>query len=307
MEPEARGHVYDDDFFNYMDEVARRSAQTIVPLIGDILSIHSVLDVGCARGVWLQQWRYRGVDDIVGVDGAYVDDARLAIPYDKFVKCDLSQPFNLQRRFDLVQSLEVAEHIAEERAEVFVANLAAHGDLILFSAATPGQGGEYHVNEQPYEYWRDKFVAQGFRTFDWLRPRIRHLTAAIEPWYRYNTLLFARGAALDRAPAQLLAAEIAHDRPVPTWASPSWRIRNGILARVPQSSVHRLAILKHKLVRIWLARAMRRRRLSNPNNAIDGQRRALTLTIADKESCQCPGASANESVEMPSNTPSKWS
>jgi SAM-dependent methyltransferase len=247
MEAETAGYTYDSDFFTYLEEGARQSAQVIVPLIANLLDISSVLDVGCGRGVWLREWHNLGVNDIVGVDGAYVDDSQLAILPEQFVKCDLSQPFNLQRQFDVVQSLEVGEHITESHADSFVTNLASHGDIILFSAAIPGQGGEFHVNEQPYAYWRDKFAAKGFRTFDWLRPRIYHLNT-VEPWYRYNVLLFVRNAAIDRVSPDLLQTEIPHDQPVPTWAPLSWRLRNSVLAQLPKASVHQLAMLKHKLI-----------------------------------------------------------
>ena len=246
MEPEY-GYAYNDEFFTYLEEGARRSAQAIVPLLTCLFKISSVLDVGCGRGVWLKEWQNHGVTDIVGLDGAYVDEGQLAIPSKRFVKRDLSQSFALQRSFDLVQSLEVGEHIAESCAEVFVGSLAAHGDIILFSAAVPGQGGEFHINEQPFGYWRDKFAARGFRTFDWLRPRICR-QIVIEPWYRYNTLIFARNGALDRAPPDLLEAEISHDQPVPILAPLSWRVRGHILRQFPKPVVHQLALLKHKLM-----------------------------------------------------------
>lgn len=240
-------YAYGDDFFSYIEEGAAQSAQAIVPLVAGLLGIRSVLDVGCGRGIWLQAWRGFGVADVLGVDGAYVDNTRLAIPPDKFVKYDLSKSFNLSRRFDLVQSLEVGEHIAEAWADVFVANLAAHGDIILFSAAIPGQGGEFHVNEQPYAYWRDKFASRGFRMFDWLRP---HITSSgkIEPWYRYNSFLFARSVALDRVPPEFLKSEIALNDPIPSAAPLRWQVRNLILKQLPQPLVHQLAIFKHKLM-----------------------------------------------------------
>lgn len=247
METEGREYAYDSAFFDYMDVGSSRSARAIVPLMRALLGVGSVLDVGCGRGVWLREWGNHGVADAVGADGAYVNVELLAIPREKFVKLDLAQPFDLHRQFDLVQCLEVGEHIQEVCAEVLVDNLAAHGDAILFSAAVPGQGGEFHVNEQPYAYWRDKFAARGFRTFDWLRPRILRVPG-IEPWYRYNALLFVRGAALDNAPAQLLETEILHDEAVPTRAPLSWRLRNAVLAQLPQRRVHQLAILKHKLI-----------------------------------------------------------
>jgi hypothetical protein len=39
------------------------------------------------------------------------------------------------------------------------------GNYVIMSGATPGQGGYHHVNEQPREYWIDKFAEYGF-TYD---------------------------------------------------------------------------------------------------------------------------------------------
>lgn len=33
----------------------------------------------------------------------------------------------------------------------------------VVSLAPPGQGGHYHVNCQPLEYWEEKFKGHGFR------------------------------------------------------------------------------------------------------------------------------------------------
>src|SRR5256885_15969550 len=102
---------------------------------------------------------------------------------------DLANPIDLGRRFDLVQSLEVAEHLPAVKAESFVDTLIAHGSLVLFSAALPGQGGENHVNEQPLDYWRDIFRSRGYLPVDYLRPLITG-DPAIQSWYRYNILLY---------------------------------------------------------------------------------------------------------------------
>jgi hypothetical protein len=139
-----------------------------------------------------------------------------------FAAFDLSQPFRLGRRFDLVQSLEVAEHIPPPQAEIFVDNLAAHGDVILFSAAVPGQGGEFHVNEQPYEYWRHKFAARGFLTFDFIRPRIANVRQ-IEPWYRYNILLFVNEGALSRISSTIAETEVIDGKSIADVAPLLWR------------------------------------------------------------------------------------
>jgi hypothetical protein len=63
------------------------------------------------------------------------------------------------RRFDLVQSLEVGEHLPLSAAETLVDSLTTASDRVLFSAAVKGQGGEFHVNEQPLAFWQELFEA----------------------------------------------------------------------------------------------------------------------------------------------------
>lgn len=91
-------------------------------------------------GTWLSVFREKGVKDIVGIDGDYVDQNMLHIPEGAFIALDLTQPIKLNREFDLVVSLEVAEHLPIECAETFVETLTSLGAVILFSAAIPFQG-----------------------------------------------------------------------------------------------------------------------------------------------------------------------
>jgi hypothetical protein len=106
----------------------------------------NVLDVGCAP-------RFRS----------------LLIPPRRFQAADLSKSFNVGRRFDLVQSLEVAEHLPVGNAEEFVGCLCAHGDVVQFSAAQPGQGGVGHLNERCPSYWAGLFSAQADVAYDCVR------------------------------------------------------------------------------------------------------------------------------------------
>ena len=239
-------YQFPNEFFDYMDPGSRRSAASIVALFAPRLKPNSVLDVGCGRGVWPGEWRRAGVADCIGVDGPYVDKTSLTIPPESFVAWDLSQPLNLDRRFDVVQSLEVAQCIDGAYADVFVDSLCRHGELIMFSAAVPGQGGERHVNEQPLEYWRNKFAARGYAAFDWIRPAISSLPK-IEPWYRYNCLLYATAAAAVKLPPDIQATKIPDDAQAAELAPATWRTRNAILRSLPRGVVHQLALVKHKL------------------------------------------------------------
>lgn len=75
---------------------------------------------------------------IQGLDGNYVPAKYRVISEQEFCPTDLSNPIKLNKRFDLVISLEVAEHLPEKRAEGFIQDLCSLGDLVLFSAAVPG-------------------------------------------------------------------------------------------------------------------------------------------------------------------------
>lgn len=237
-------HDYGNLFFDYVDAGARRSASRVLPVLRRFIGVSSVLDVGCGRGAWLAAWRDLGVTNCLGVDGAYVDTGRLGIPREAFLARDISMHFSLNRKFDLVQCLEVAEHIPASRADSLVSNLTLHGDVILFSAAVPGQGGEFHVNEQPHEYWRDKFAERGYRMFDFLRPAIRTYKD-VEPWYRFNAFVFASEAGLPRLSNDALNREIRRTSPIEDFSSVGWRIRTHTLRMLPHKLVHYLACARH--------------------------------------------------------------
>ena len=109
---------------------------------------------------------------------------------DEFMPYDLENALALDGKFDLAISMEVAEHLREESADTFVGSLCSASDVILFSAAHPGQGGDNHLNEQPMEYWQEKFSARGFRHIE-IRPAFKEYWK-IEWWYRDNMALFVK-------------------------------------------------------------------------------------------------------------------
>jgi hypothetical protein len=150
----------------------------------------SVVDFGCGVGVWLETFARHGVDDYVGVDGAWVPRNELRIPPDRFVAARLDRPLELGRRFDLAVTLEVAEHLPEHRAQTFVRNVVQHAPCVLFSAASPHQGGTGHLNEQWPDYWAERFAAHGYVPVDGIRPLVWS-NAAVFPFYRQNMLVFA--------------------------------------------------------------------------------------------------------------------
>lgn len=205
-------HVYQSQFFSGHSQNSQRSARKIVPELLKAFPAKTVLDVGCGDGTWLAEFANAGVVELVGVDGPYLPDSLLKIPPASFIRRDLSQPLDLGRKFDLVTSLEVAEHLPAESAETFVRSLARHSDLIVFSAAVPGQYGEHHINEQWPKYWVNLFQQNGLRCFDVLREQF-WTDPEISWWYRQNMLVFATKERASQIP--LLASYDAARRSFP--------------------------------------------------------------------------------------------
>jgi SAM-dependent methyltransferase len=194
-----RVQPYTEQYYEAHRGGARQSARVLVPLVLRYFRPSSVLDVGCGQGTWLAVFREHGIKDVWGVDGEYVDRARLEIPPERFLAWDLTRRLLFERRFDLVMSLEVAEHLPAECADQFVDSLTRLGPLVLFSAAAPHQGGANHVNEQWPAYWAQRFHARGYEPVDCLRRRIWQ-DERVAWWYAQNTILYADTASLERHP-----------------------------------------------------------------------------------------------------------
>jgi len=189
---------YDAKFFDAISPGSARSAAKIVPFITSLIKPRSVVDVGCGTGAWIAEFNRCGVQDVMGIDGPYVDKSRLAFPAELFRSADLEERIRVGRSFDLVISMEVAEHLTPGRAASFVSDLAGLASIILFSAAAPvpGQGGQNHINEQWPSYWSAIFLRYEFMPID-LRGRF-WADPEIEWWYRQNMLLFVRKDNLGR-------------------------------------------------------------------------------------------------------------
>jgi SAM-dependent methyltransferase len=185
----AAGNLYTSGFYAGIVPGARRSADVVVPRLLDLVRPRSVIDVGCGIGSWLAAFRRLGVDDVFGVDGHHVDVAALEIPSASFRAVDLRQPLTLGRAFDLVVSLEVAEHLPAESAAGFVESLTRLGPVVAFSAAVPAQGGVGHVNEQWPDYWIRLFDQRDFAVVDALRSAL-WTNDEVDWWYAQNILLF---------------------------------------------------------------------------------------------------------------------
>ena len=196
-EPMSVASAYGPAFYQHQAQGSAQSADEIVPLLIDWIHPRTVVDVGCGVGTWLRAFQDRGVEDIFGVDGSWVDRTALRIAASRFQEVDLAAPFDIQRQFDLALSLEVAEHLPPEAAANFVTSLTTLAPVIAFSAAIPNQGGVHHLNEQWPDYWVRLFDERSYAVVDCVRPRVWD-NPRVQFWYAQNVFMFVRRSHLAR-------------------------------------------------------------------------------------------------------------
>ncbi|MBZ5568621.1 MAG: class I SAM-dependent methyltransferase [Acidobacteriia bacterium] len=186
---------YNERFYAAKNEGSYRSATVVLPLVFSIVKPRSVVDVGCGTGTWLRAAEELGVHNSQGYDGSQSN--QLCIPQEQFAVADLTRPLQPSRRFDLAICCEVGEHLPADSAQTLIGSLAGFSDVVLFSAAIPGQGGTHHINEQWPAYWQALFRAQGYSAYDFIRASVWN-DDRVEFWYRQNTVLYVADPAASR-------------------------------------------------------------------------------------------------------------
>lgn len=186
--------IYDAGFFSsrltpQRSKAYRIMAQTVLELFRP----RSVIDVGCGDGSLLYEMQLRGVR-CVGIDGSVWAIREAAKRGIDVRQMDLRAPSieGAGGPYDLALCLEVAEHLPPEYAEGLVQFISQLSQLVVFSAAQPGQGGEGHLNEQPPEYWEKLFNRSGFvKNIDLTTQlRDRWADSAVPSFYRKNVQCF---------------------------------------------------------------------------------------------------------------------
>lgn len=187
-------YIHEEDTHNL------QSPNIIVSYLVEKFKPGSVVDIGCGLGTFLRVFKELGTKEVIGIDGKWVDRNKLFINTEEFIEADLEAPINLNRTFDLVLCLEVAEHLSERSADTIVDSLTRLGKTIIFSAATHKQGGQNHINEQPFSYWKEKFESRGYIIIDHFRPVFWN-EEKVQWWYKQNMFLVVHHS-IDTGPFQ---------------------------------------------------------------------------------------------------------
>jgi 2-polyprenyl-3-methyl-5-hydroxy-6-metoxy-1,4-benzoquinol methylase len=151
-------YAYSKNFFVFNLNDSRPMAEYLAPKIMKALHVTSVIDLGCATGHWINAFEKTGIE-VLGIEGAENAKALLVCTPDKVIFADLRDPLAIKGHFDIVMSIEVAEHIEHKFVNIYIDNMICFSPkLIMMTAAIPGQGGQFHVNEQESDYWDALFL-----------------------------------------------------------------------------------------------------------------------------------------------------
>jgi SAM-dependent methyltransferase len=157
--------IYNDSYFEGVEKYAQESAEVIAKSIIVEFNPQNVIDIGCGTGLLLNEFNKYKIETL-GID--YSERALNLCKQKKIsvLKLDLEKmPITVDKKYDIVTCMEVAEHLPERIANKLVNELVKLGNIIVFTAAPPGQGDiehHNHVNEQPKKYWIVLFNQVGF-------------------------------------------------------------------------------------------------------------------------------------------------
>lgn len=152
---------YDKAWFDSLAKYREWNERAMWAILATLGKPSSMVDLGCGDAWMVRTARMAGVKPSLGVEVSRA--LKLLRPlWASVYIADLRLPLVLNRKYDLVVSVETAEHLEPEYADTYVDNVVNHcAKWLVFTAAIPGQNGEGHVNCQPKEYWQEKFEAKG--------------------------------------------------------------------------------------------------------------------------------------------------
>lgn len=155
-----------------------------------------IIDFGCGTGALAKAFASRGVQ-VQAIDG-YSEPDFSAYDTIRFKKVDLNNinttaDFLKQfdTKFDLAISIEVAEHLNPAVSSSFIEWMTSMADVIVFSAAVPGQDGDGHINCRSRSDWYQFIKQCNFTIADTIR---QHFTSNpnLGLWHKFNIVDYVK-------------------------------------------------------------------------------------------------------------------
>lgn len=143
-----RGHGWEEVFGNYADRVVRE------------IQPKRTLDIGCARGFFVEALCDRGVD-AYGIDIS--EYAISNVREDMRSRCKVQSALvKIEEKYDLITCIEVLEHLDNKDIPVAIQRMCEATDDIIFSSTPFDYDEESHISIHTPEYWVEQFAYNGF-------------------------------------------------------------------------------------------------------------------------------------------------
>jgi hypothetical protein len=168
---------YSKSYFNNLNKATIDAARIILKDLYNIYKFKNLIDIGCGHGSWLQAAsEISSIEKITGIDGIYSEKLHQNFKTNSkinFVYQDLEKKLFFKNKskvskYDLAISLETAEHLSPLRAKGFIKDICSISNVIFFSAAVDGHGGQNHLNENNQSYWIELFRNEKYDPFIFL-------------------------------------------------------------------------------------------------------------------------------------------
>ena len=143
-----RGHGWEEIFGNYADRVVKE------------IRPHKTLDVGCAKGFFVEALRDRGVE-AYGIDISDYAISEVREDIKPFCKVQ-SVLLPIEEKYDLITCIEVLEHLEGKDIPLAIQRMCEATDEIIFSSTPYDYEEESHISIHAPEYWVEQFAYNGF-------------------------------------------------------------------------------------------------------------------------------------------------
>jgi len=160
-------------------------------------NIKSVIDYGCGAG-WFLYYFYKDYK-IINIQGIEPNDGIKNVIDKKIINnikfLSLESDLIIKEKYDLAMCIEVIEHIDDKFSNIILNNITKNSNTLIFSAATPGQGGYGHINEREFSYWKNKL--ENNNNFIFNKPKTKEFRKFLKSekccsWYIKNISVFER-------------------------------------------------------------------------------------------------------------------
>lgn len=172
-----------------------RSSTFLADIIFARFHPRRVIDLGCGTMSFANRLVELGVKRVYGVDGSrfnkeFAEGA-------KYLAHNLTEPFETKlKKFDLVTSWDVFEHLPESAEGVITATVRKLASKWLVVSIDPSNWGRHHLNCKPTGYWRALFEKSGFafqkRITKKLQAEILADKRITSRWYARNLSVFRK-------------------------------------------------------------------------------------------------------------------